>query len=47
MEKDIIRITFKIGIFKNDPKKGKIHDHGTGFDINESNLLLLYTQIYK
>ena len=47
MEKGIIRITFKIGIFKKGPKKGKIHDHGTGFDINENDLLLLYTQIYK
>ena len=47
LEKGIIRITFKIGIFKNGTKKGKIHDHGTGFDINESDLLLLYTQIYK
>lgn len=47
MEQGIIRITFKIGVFKNGPKKGKIHDHGTGFDINENNLLLLYTHIYK
>lgn len=41
----LIRITFKVGVFKSGPKKGNIHDHGTGFDINEKNLLSLYTKI--
>lgn len=41
----LIRITFKVGVFKSGPKKGNIHDHGTGVDINEKNLLSLYTKI--
>ena len=38
----IIRVTFKIGVFRSGDKKGKIHDHGTGFDIEEKNLYKLY-----
>ena len=40
----IIRVTFKIGVFRSGDKKGKIHDHGTGFDIEEKNLYKLYDQ---
>ena len=46
IEEGIIRITFKIGVFRTGNKKGQIHDHGTGFDIKEKDLPKLYT-IYK
>lgn len=37
-----IRITFKINVDKNSKTPGKVHDHGTGFDIHEKDLLDLY-----
>ena len=46
LENGVIRITFKISVFRDGLKKGKIHDHGTGFDIEEENLLQLY-DIYQ
>lgn len=42
IEKGIIRINFKINIFKSGKRKGQIHDHGTSFDIKECDLLKLY-----
>lgn len=42
IEKGIIRITFKIGVFKTGKRTGQIHDHGTGFDIKEKDMHLLY-----
>lgn len=45
IEDGIIRITFKIGIFRNGPRIGQIHDHGTSFDIRESDILKLYNRI--
>lgn len=42
IEQGIIRITFKIGIFRDNLKKGKIHDHGTSFCIQEKDLDKLY-----
>ena len=46
IEKGIIRITFKIGVVRTGPNKGKIHDHGTGFDIMEKDILKLYNNYY-
>ena len=46
LEEGKIRITFKIGIFTKDPKKGNLHDHGTGFEINKKDILKLYKRIY-
>lgn len=46
MEKGIITINFKIGIFKTKEKFGKIYDHGTAFRIEENNLDLLFDVIY-
>lgn len=37
-----IRVTFKISIFRDGKRKGQMHDHGTGFDIREQNILELY-----
>lgn len=42
LEQGIIRITFKINVTLSGPRKGKICDHGTGFDIQEKDLLKLY-----
>lgn len=42
LETGIIRVTFKINVFLSGKRQGEIHDHGTGFDIKESDLLKLY-----
>lgn len=46
INKGIISVEFKIGVFKNGNKKGKIYDHGTGFVINEYDLLKLFDLIH-
>lgn len=46
LEQGVIRLTFKINVFLSGPKKGKIHDHGTSFEIQEHDLLKLYN-IYE
>lgn len=45
MEKGLIRVSFKINVFKSGKRKGQIHDHGTGFQISEKKLLELYNEI--
>lgn len=40
-----IRITFKLNIYKYGNKLGKIHDHGTSFDIRADKLNLIYDTI--
>lgn len=42
IEKGIISINFRIGIFQYGKRKGQIHDHGTSFSIHEDNLSLLF-----
>ena len=42
LEQGVIRVTFKVNITLVGPKKGKTCDHGTGFDIQEKDLLKLY-----
>lgn len=34
IEKGYIKITFAIDVFKKGPRIGKVHDHGTSFDID-------------
>ncbi len=46
IEMGIIRVTFKIGVFRKGTREGEIHDRGTGFEIKESNLPKLFDQIY-
>jgi len=46
LEQGIIRISFKINVVLSGPKKGKIHDHGTSFEIQEQDLSKLYN-IYE
>lgn len=45
MENGKIRVTFKIGVFREGPRKGEIHDRGTGFEIQELNLQNLFQPI--
>jgi len=45
IEQKIISITFSIGVFTNSKKMGKIHDHGTTFDINKEYLEKLFIKI--
>ena len=45
IENGYIKICFNIGVFRNNNKKGKIHDRGVGFSINRKHLNLLYDEI--
>ncbi len=45
IDQGCIRITFKIGIYKWGVKEGKIHDHGTSFNISEDDFEKLYDLI--
>lgn len=49
IEKGIIRINFKIGIYTDSNRFGKICDHGTDFSIMEKDINLLFDEvkIYK
>ena len=42
IETGIIRVNFKLNIRTSGNKIGQIHDHGTSFDIMESDILKLY-----
>jgi len=44
-EKGIIRITFKMSIFRDGTKIGQLHNHGTSFDIKEEDLSKLFNRI--
>ena len=41
----IIEVTFKIGVHRDGPKKGKIYDHGTDFSISLNDIDELYDVI--
>lgn len=42
IEKGIIKVTFRIGIYRSGPKFGQTHDHGSGFEIQEKNITKLF-----
>ena len=42
-----IRVKLKIGIYRDGPKKGQIHDHGTSFEIDEINIEKLYIKYVR
>ena len=42
IEKGIVKINFKIGIFRSGKRLGEMHDHGTGFTIKLSDISELY-----
>lgn len=46
IEKGIIRVSIKIGVYKYGNKAGKTYDHGTGFGILADNLYMLFDEIY-
>ena len=46
IERGEIRVTFKLSVWTSGDKFGKIHDHGTGFDIKEESITGLYEKIY-
>ena len=45
IEDGTIRVTFRINVFKKGPKKDKIDDKGTSFEIQELDLLKLYQKV--
>ena len=45
IEQGFIRITFKIGVVRQEERMGEMHDRGTGFEIEETNLSKLFTSI--
>lgn len=45
LELGIVRITFKIGVYREGDKMGEIHDRGTGFEIQEQNMQKLFDKI--
>lgn len=45
LEQGIIKITFKISVFKSGKRLGQIHDRGTAFSISEQNIEKLFDLI--
>lgn len=45
IENGKILVSFKVGVFRAGEFKGKIHDHGTSFNINEKDLCEIYEVI--
>ena len=45
VEKGLIEITFKIGVFKSGRRIGQVYDHGTDFSIDIDNIESLYDKI--
>lgn len=45
IENGMIRITFRISIYKNGKRFGQIYDHGTCFSINECDISRLFEKI--
>lgn len=41
----LIRVTFKISLFKKGSRFGELHDHGTGFDIRKKDFSKLFDEI--
>lgn len=45
IENGIVRISFRIGIYKDRKRLGEIYDHGTSFSIDEHNITRLFNKI--
>lgn len=45
IENGIIRITFRIGVYKDEKRFGKTYDHGTCFSINEYDITRLFNEV--
>lgn len=46
IENGIIKVTFKIGVYKKNYRYGEIYDHGTSFSIDEKDIPRLFERIY-
>lgn len=42
LEKGIIRVSFKVGVYRSGPKRGKYYDHGTSFEIQSDDIDCLF-----
>lgn len=42
----IIKVTFKIGVYKKNYRHGEIYDHGTSFSIDKSDITRLFNSIH-
>lgn len=47
IENGVIRITFRIGVYKDERRFGKIYNHGTTICIDESDIGKLFNRIYE
>lgn len=45
LEKGLIKVTFKISVFKDPKRLGKIHDRGTAFSIESKNINMLFNLV--
>lgn len=45
IEKNIVKICIKTGIYRSGPKKGNFHDHGTSFEIAQNDISKLFDTI--
>lgn len=46
IDKDVIRISLKIGVYKEGLKKGLPHDRGTSFELKSLDFYKLFEHIY-
>lgn len=46
IKKGLICVNIKVGLYKNGPRKGQYHDHGTSFELKDTNFPLLFNRIY-
>lgn len=47
IERGIIRINFKVNIYKTEERKGQLNNHGVGFDININDFSKLYNLVVE
>lgn len=45
IENGLIKVCFKIDVYADGPKKGKIDNHGTDFSINQEDIEKLFTKV--
>ena len=45
IEKDIINVTFMVGVYRTGPKKGSMYNHGVRVDISENDLDKLFIKV--
>lgn len=46
VEKGIIRVSIKVGIYKRGPKLGLYHDRGTSFELKDNDFYQLFNRLY-